>query len=165
MLRGQRGFTFLDMLLVVVIVASIAAYGMMRQHSTGENTLWYQAHGLARDLRHVQVLTATYGRPLQLTATAGVNGTYSVSCVTAGAAPCDASPIIDPATGEPFSVSLQHDVSLAVSGTNPLAFDMQGRPLNGGAVSTTSTTYTLTASGTTSTVTVSPITGFVGVSP
>lgn len=161
----QRGFTFLDMLLVSIIVAMLAAYAVMRINSTGENTLWYQAQRLARDIRHVQVMAATYGRSLQITATPGTNGSYSVSCVTSGTAPCDVTPIIDPVSGSAFTVTLQNDVSLAVSGTNPAAFDLQGRPLSGGAISTSTTTYTLTANGTSAVVAVAPITGFVAVTP
>jgi Tfp pilus assembly protein PilE len=161
----MNGFTFIDMLLVVAIVAIMAAYAAMKWNTTGENTIWYQAQKMARDIRHVQVLTSTYGKPLQITATAGTNGSYSVSCVTAGASPCDVSPIIDPVTGSGFTVTLQNDVSLAVSGQNPQAFDMQGRPLNGGAVSTGTTTYTLTANGASIAIAVAPITGFVGVTP
>jgi Tfp pilus assembly protein FimT len=165
----QRGLTLIDALLVVVIVAIVSAYAVMRVRSTGENTLWYQAQQMASDIRHVQVLASTYGRSLQITASAGVNGTYTVSCVSATTAPCPAtlgSAITDPVTGSAFTGALQDGVTLAVSGTNPLPFDMQGRPLtSGGAVSTASTTYTLTVNGTTATITVSPITGFVGVSP
>jgi hypothetical protein len=161
----QVGFTFIDLLLVTAIVAILAAYAAMQMNTTGENTLWYQAQRLARDIRHVQVLTSTYGRPLQITATPGANGTYSVSCVTTATSPCDVSPIIDPVTGNAFTVSFEHGVTLAVSGANPAAFDIQGRPLSGGAVSTTATTYTLTANGTSVAVAIAPITGFVGVTP
>ena len=161
----QAGLTFLDLLLVVIIVILLASYAAMRMSSTGENTLAYQAQRMARDIRHLQVLTSTWGRSLQLTAVPGTNGSYNVSCVTAGAAPCNVSPIIDPVTGEPFTVTLQYDVALAVSGTNPNIFDTQGRPLNGGAISTTATTYTLTAGTSSVAVAVAPITGYVSVTP
>jgi Tfp pilus assembly protein FimT len=163
----QTGLTFLDMLLVLVLMSIIAAYAVMRMNSTAENTLWYQAQRFAHDLRHAQILATTYGKPLQVTATAGVNGTYSVSCVTAGVTPpCNSSPIVDPLTGSAFTVTFQHGVTLGVSGTNPAPFDSLGRPLSGGAISTTNpnTTYTLTANGTTATIRIRPITGFVDVS-
>ena len=160
---AQRGLTFVDVVVVMVIVSVMAAYGVMKMNSAGENTLAYQAQRLARDIRHVQVLSSTWGRPLQI-ATAG--DTYTVSCVTAGLTPpCNASPVVDPVTGNAFTVSLQHGVSLAVSGVNPSAFDTQGRPLNGGAVSTTSTSYTLSAGTSSIVVAVAPITGYVSVTP
>ena len=161
----QKGLTFLDLLLVVIITAVVGAYAAMQMRNTGENTLWYQGQRMARDIRHVQMLSSTWGKPLQITATPGVEGSYSVSCVTAGAAPCDVSPIVDPVTGSPFSVSLQHGVTLAVTGTNPSAFDNQGRPLSGGSVATSATTYTLSVNTYTMAVTLNPITGHVGVTP
>jgi Tfp pilus assembly protein FimT len=163
--RRETGIALIDMLVVVVIVGILAAYGVMKMNTTGENTLWYQAQRLARDIQHMQVLSTTYGKPLQVTATAGTNGSYSVSCVTAGSSPCDVSPIIDPTTGQPFTVSLQNNVSLAVSGTNPLPFDQFGRPLNGGALASASTTFTVTANGTSVVIAVAPVTGFVSVTP
>ena len=159
----QAGFTFLEMLVLMVLMSILGAYAIMRMQSAGENTVWYQAHHLARDIRHMQVLTTTWGRPLQITAT---STGYSVSCVTAGTTPCDVSPILDPVTGAPFSVSFSHGVTLTASGTNPVGFDLHGRSINSsGTLQTGTTTYTLNASGTTAAVAVSPVTGFVGVTP
>ena len=151
----------------------VGAFVAMRMNKTGDNTLWYQAERLARDIQHVQVLASTFGRSLQLVPTAGVNGSYNVccgtggSCVTSGPSPCTANPIIDPTTGNAFTVSLHHDVSLAVSGTNPTPFDWKGRPLtSAGAVNTASaTTYTVTYNGTSVAVAIAPVTGYVSVTP
>ena len=162
-ISAQKGLTFLDLLLVVIITALIGAYAAMQMRNTGENTIWYQGQRMARDIRHVQMLSSTWGRPLQITAAPGLEGSYSVSCVTAGTAPCDVSPIVDPTTGTPFTVSLQHGVTLGVSGTNPSSFDNQGRPLSGGAVSTSATTYTLSVNSYSVVVTLNPISGHVGV--
>jgi Tfp pilus assembly protein FimT len=167
-LRGkQRGVAFLDLVLVVAIVAILGAYAAMKMRSAGENTIYYQAQKFARDLRHMQVLAATYGRPLQLTAAPGANGSYSVSCVTStGSSPCNVSPIVDPVTGSGFSGSLQDDVSLSVtSGLNPAVFDPKGRPMNGSNIYNATTNYTLTYGSTSVIVSIAPVTGFVIVSP
>ena len=164
---SERGFAFIEMIVLLVIVAMLAVVAVAKMTPPGVGTLPAQTHRLARDIRHMQVLAQTWGRSLQLTAVPGVNGSYSVSCVTAGVAPCDVSPVLDPVTGQPFTVTLQQGVSLAVSGTdsNPKRVDFQGRPLTStGTVSTASATYTLTVDTATATVTVAPITGFVATS-
>jgi prepilin-type N-terminal cleavage/methylation domain-containing protein len=161
----QRGFTLFDLLTAIAIVAVLAAAGVMKMNQKGDDTLWYQAQRLARDIRHVQVLALTWGRQLQITATSGANGTYQVSCVTSGAWPCDTSPIVDPTTGKPFSVSLQYGVSMSPPGS-PARFDQQGRPLTSvGAISGVSTTYTLSYNGTSVAVAVAPVTGNVSTTP
>ena len=146
----ERGFAFIEMIVLLVIVAMLAVVAVAKMTSPGMGTLW------ANSIRHMQVLAQTWGRPLQLTAVPGVNGSYSVSCVTAGVAPCDVSPVNDPVTGQAFTVTLQQGVSLAVSGTdsNPKRVDFQGRPLtSGGTVSTAAATYTLTVDTAAATVT------------
>jgi Tfp pilus assembly protein FimT len=163
----QRGIAFIDLVLVVAIVAILGAYAAMKMRSAGENTIYYQAQKFARDLRHMQVLAATYGRSLQLTATPGTNGSYTVSCVTStGSSPCNISPIIDPVTGSGFTGSFQDDVSLSVTtGLNPAVFDPKGRPLSGSNIYNATTNYTLTYGSTSVVVSISPVTGFVNVSP
>ena len=163
-LARAAGFTFIDLLVVVGIVAILSAYAAMKMTTAGENTVWYQAQRLARDIRHAQILTSTWGRPLQVVVDPATE-TYSVSCVTAGAAPCDVSPIIDPVTGRPFTVTLEHGVTLAASPSTTVAFDILGRPVTGGTLNTASNTYTLSATGTNIAVAVAPWTGFVGVTP
>jgi hypothetical protein len=78
-----------------------------------------------------------------------------------GAAPCNVSPVIDPASGQAFSAALANNVTLA---GGPTSIDTLGRPVNGAALITVNTTYTLTAGASTWSVVVSPITGFVTVS-
>jgi Tfp pilus assembly protein FimT len=168
----HAGITLIDLLVVLVIVTILASYGFMKINKTGDDTLWYQAQRMARDIRHTQVLASTWGKPLKIVST---STGYSVSCVTAGTAPCNSSPVTDPATGQSFSVTLQYGVTLAYAvtncsgcATNTVSFDMVGRPLNGsGAVITTTGTvgtYSVSYSGTTVTIALAPVTGFLTVS-
>jgi type II secretory pathway pseudopilin PulG len=161
-----RGWALIELAVLLAMVAILAAVAVAATAPPAEATLPYQAHRLARDIRHMQTLAQTWGRPLRLTAIPGVNGSYSVSCVTAGVATCDASPVLDPTNGEAFSVTLQKGVALAVAGENPADLDSQGRPLTSlGDISTGTTTYTLTSGPATMTVAVQPITGFALVTP
>jgi type II secretory pathway pseudopilin PulG len=165
---GERGFSYLEMVVLLVIVSIVTVAAVANMTPPGVGTVSAQSHRLARDIRHMQVLAQTWGRSLQLTAVPGVNGTYSVSCVTSGAAPCDVSPVLDPVTGQGFAGALQQGVTLAVSGTdsNPKILDFQGRPLKSdGTLSTATGTYTLTIATETVTVAVAPITGMVTVTP
>jgi Tfp pilus assembly protein FimT len=159
----QAGMSLIDLLVTVVIISILGAFVAMRMNTTGENTLWYQAERLARDIQHVQVLASTFGRSLQLVPAPGVNGSYSVSCVSGSTSPCDTSPIVDPTTGNTFTVTLQHDVSL--SGSTTTQFDWKGRPMTGGALISSPVTYTITANGTSVAVAIAPVTGFVSVTP
>jgi prepilin-type N-terminal cleavage/methylation domain-containing protein len=166
----QAGLTLIDLLVVVVIVSILAAYGVMKMNSKGDDTLWYQAQRLARDIRHAQVLSSTWGRPLKIVSTAsGSVYTYRVECVTPGSSPCNASAgtaITDPATGNAFSVTLQYGVTLSPATT--VYFDIQGRPVNSDGVTINYTapitTYSVTSSGTSVTLALAPVTGFLTVS-
>lgn len=154
----QRGFTFLELVMVIILVSVLAVYASFRMQSPAEGTGAYQADLLARNIRHLQTLSISWGQALRLSTTAT---TYSVSCVTAGAAPCNVAPVIDPSTNQPFSVSLQNGVSLAGTATD---FDSLGRPTSGATLLSAARTFTLTGDPTTWTVSVSPVTGLVSIS-
>lgn len=157
--RRATGFTLMEFIAVAVIVAIIAVVALVTT-STGPAVAGYQADGLKNSIRHMQELAMTWGKPLQLTA---VPGSYSVSCVTAGSAPCNASPVIDPATGSAFSVSAESGITFAATS---LAVDELGRPATcspGCTLLGASTTLNVSGGGKTWAVQVSPLTGFITV--
>jgi prepilin-type N-terminal cleavage/methylation domain-containing protein len=159
----QAGFSLTELVMVMVLVGIVATYAVARSSGHASTVGSEQAAQLARDLRHTQMLAATWGKPLVFTATA--NG-YSVACATAGAAPCNVSPVIDPARGAAFSVDVRYpngpsyptNASLTAGSVR---FDSLGRPSTGVTVQTSSTAFTLSAGGISSTVTVNGITGLV----
>jgi type II secretory pathway pseudopilin PulG len=149
------GFTLIELVMIIVIVSVFGAVTVARYHQPTEITVSIEADHLARDIRHMQMLAMTWGQSLRLTA-AGTS--YNVSCVTAGPAPCNVAPVVDPATAAAFNRSLESNVTVAGAA---LDIDALGRPLAGGALLNGDTTYTLTGGTKTSTVTVARLTGFV----
>lgn len=146
--RRLAGWSFLELTIVLAVLA-ILTFFAVRNFYSQEAIALQQAERLRNDLRHVQMLAITWGQPLRVTAAAG---SYSVSCVTAGASPCNAVPVINPATGQPYTVSLEPGITLAGPGT--LDLDALGRPSNG-------VTYTISGGTTPRSVVVAPVTGFV----
>jgi len=70
--------------------------------------------------------------------------------------------VTDPATQQPFLVTLDNNVT--VSGTDT-AFDSLGRPVASGSLLSTARIFTISGNANTATVTLNPLTGFVSVSP
>jgi MSHA pilin protein MshC len=154
--RNEAGFTLIEMIIVMSVVGILSAYAIMKNSSPATYTLLSQAQTMASDIRHVQSLATTWGKSLRITAVAGTNGTYSVSCVTSGASPCNTNPVINPSTGAAFVVALQKDTVL--SGPATLDINSLGQPSAAGA-------YILSTSEASMNVRVATLTGFVVVSP
>ena len=157
----QLGFTLVELVIVMVLVSVMSAYVYLQNSSPGVYTLLSQSQTLAADLRHAQALATTMGKPLQVLVTPGVNGSYSVGCVTPGASPCNSvadNPMTNPVTGALFTVSVKNRVSLSVaSGTTPLQINTLGQPVNGAII------YRLSADTVSKDVNVAAVTGFVSI--
>lgn len=135
MTRSNRyinaGFTFIELVIVVVLLSVIGIYVTSRFVSTADVTLPSQALKMASDIRHAQLLATTSSRVLCLRTNGTGGNSYSV---TEGLA-CPASPVItDPATGTSFSVTLQKGVVFGSGAAASLIFDSLGRPVNGSGV-------------------------------
>lgn len=157
MLRRQGGFTLVELVMVMVITGILAAYAVGRYFAPAAVTGSSQAQRFARDLRHAQMLAASWGRQLVVTVNAG---DYQVACTAPAAVPpCNNNPVIDPATGVAFNVGLQDGATLA--GPATVHFDSMGRPSTGAAPTAATAVYTLSAGGSSWTITVNPVTGLV----
>lgn len=144
---------------MVLLIAAVLGVLAIQRFRPLETQSLQQAERLRNDIRHMQMLALTWGQPLRLATAAG---SYSVACVSAGAAPCDASPVIDPATGRAFLVPLEAGLTLSGPGF-ALDFDALGRPKNGAALIVANATLSVSGGGTVRSVLVQPISGFATV--
>lgn len=146
--RQQRGFTLVELIAVMIIMATLSAL-LLPRFLHREATEPAQADQLARALRHAQALAMGQGRGLTFDVVSP--GSYAI---TDGV-----SAIRDPA-GELQSYNLEHGV-LITAGID-LSFDSLGRPVSGGSLITSPQVWTLNGG---ASVTLQPVTGFVSVTP
>lgn len=159
----QRGFTIVEMIVVMLVLSVLAVTVGMRWNATS-TILPYQAELMARNLRHAQLLAMTWGQNLQVVLVSPTN--YRVNCASAGAVPlCNgAGPVMDPASnGGTFNVVLSNNAT--VTGPATLTFNRLGMPVNPvtGTPLPGPNNYVLTDGTVTWTAGVNPITGFVTV--
>jgi len=161
-MKPCNGFSLIELVTVITLVGILSAYAVARWPSDSELKLPSQANLFQAHLKHTQYLASIWGVPLRLTIAAN---SYSVSCVTSpGPAPCDVSPVIDPATNEAFNVVLQSGVSLSLASTPAVTdFDSLGRPVSSGSIisTTPARTFSLVAGSSTRNIVLSSITGYV----
>jgi len=122
--RKPLGFTLLELVMVIVIIASVSVVVTVRFGAKGDHTAAFQADLLVSKIRHMQGLAMTWGVPLRMNISATA---YNVSCVANTNPPCNTypNPVQDPAEFQVFSVTLQDN--LVLSGMN-LEIDSLGRP-------------------------------------
>lgn len=160
--RGCRGFTILELVIVITIAGVLAAVISVNWQSSAAYTIATQADHLASRLRHVQVLAS--GSQELLRVAPNASG-YTVTCQSAnGSALCASvgATVRDPASGELLNITLDDGVTLSGSA---LDFDTWGRPRSGVSLITAARDFVLTGGGKTFTVSVTPVTGHVSVSP
>ena len=139
------GFTLVELVIVIVVLAIISAYAIIKSTSPAEVTLPSQAETMASALRHTQALAYTSGQRRRVSALNG--NTYSVAI-------CGGSPITCPTTES--TVTLQNSVTFTDVSPVTLYFNTLGQP-DGKA------TFTLRAGGASKTVCVAAVTGLVSV--
>lgn len=146
-----KGFTLIELVMVLVITASLAAMVAPRFNNSN-SALMAQANRLARDLRHVQAMAMNQGRTL----------TFDVQSVTTYRVTFGGSVVTDPATMQPYVVTLDNGVTL--NGLD-IEIDSLGRPVATGSLLATQRLFTLSGNSRTALVSLSPVTGFVEISP
>ena len=164
--RVGAGWSLIE-LTIVLAIAAVLIFFAVRSFLPQDAVALQQAERLRNDIRHIQMLALTWGRPLRLV-TGG--NTYQVCCLDAAMAACLTTPpappapcavpdpVVNPATGKPFAVVLESGLSFAAAGA--LNFDSLGRPRNGGALIGANATITINGGSSARTVVVAPVTGF-----
>lgn len=165
--RDVRGVTLIELVVTIALVGILSAVTVARVTTTSARSVANQADRMRRDLAHVQMLAMTWGVALGFNAT--TTGYYVTCRSTRTGTPCttlNATPT-DPATGDPFSVTLTDSVTIGRASS--VDFDSMGRPMSGttllSANPCASFTLSYTSGSTTvsSTVSVRPITGLAEV--
>lgn len=152
--RYQQGFTLVELVMVMVIAAVLAAYAMA-SWSPSDSSVHAQSSHMARDIRHAQMLAMQLGAPVSVRLT-GSTG-YRITD-TGG------TTLNDPASGDSLSRAYADGVTRSGS-CGQIDFDTLGRPYSGGALMSASCTYVLNADRGRSTITMTPVTAYLGVSP
>ena len=156
MTRQAKGFTLIELIMVMVILSIVAAVASMRMPGDGINVS-AQAEQLASDIRYTQSLAMSRGQRFQINFTAS---TYQIRNAAG-------DPQVHPGTGQTAAVGLD---STVLSGYNPpltgniLAFNSLGVPYTDATTALAGlATLTLTSGGEAITVRVAPQTGRVQV--
>ena len=164
---GAGGWTLTELVIVLGVMSIMTAVVVVRSLPPKQPQALLQAERLRDDLRHMQLLATTWNQSLRITITAAAPPTparYSVSCVTAGAAPCDTVPVLDPGRGSGFQVDLEPglDLGLLIGAGASATLDMDplGRPRVGAAFISANSTFTIGGGDVARTVVLQPLTGF-----
>lgn len=149
----QKGFTVIELVIVIAVVGVLSAYAVMKSVSPAELTLPSQAETMASNIRHAQTLASTWGKRMRVDIG---SGSYSVTC--------DAGPAATPCTtNNNFTVPVEKSVAVAGSTTY---FNSLGQPSDYQSVplgSASAPKFSLTSGNSKKTVCVAPLTGFVRV--
>ena len=133
-----------------MILLSIVSVAVVPSWNSAQANLNHQAELLVRNLNHAQVLAMHRATSLTINFS---STTYSVS---------DAGGIItDPATGTPFTISLDEGVTFST--WSDFTVDSLGRPNSGVVLASTPFTQTLLGGNRSKVVTVSPLSGVVTI--
>jgi prepilin-type N-terminal cleavage/methylation domain-containing protein len=164
----RRGFTMIEMVVVLVILAIAAAIVVPMASSAGTTQLRAAVNIVAADLEYAKSMAISRGQRYAVV--------FDPATETYRIADESGTTIAHPVKqGFPYSVDFRADsrlgsvdiVTASFDGATAVSFDYLGSPYSGtgpGATPMNSGVITLRAGGTMRTVSVEPVTGFISIS-
>jgi prepilin-type N-terminal cleavage/methylation domain-containing protein len=167
----RHGFTMIELMIVVAIIAIAAAIVVPMASSAGGMQLRAAVTMVAADLEYAKSMSISRGHRYAVVFNKNTES-YQIEDLS--------KPSGDPARiiehpirkGFRYVVSFANDSRLShvdivdanFDGTNTVSFDYLGSPLNGNDANLNSGVITLRAAGITRTVSVQPVTGYISIS-
>lgn len=145
--RNSRGFTTMELVIVVILLTIVAAYVAPRLATNEFEELGFAEESLAV-VRYAHKLAMASGCSVQVLVSPGAGGSLALNYTGAGGCPVGAVP--NPAGGAAFTVTAPSSVTVAGA---TFIYDLIGNPGLGVVI-------TITGTGT-RTITVTDQTGFV----
>lgn len=154
--QALAGFTLLESVVALLLVAIVAAYAVPRAFNASAMTLDAQARTLASHVQRAQLLATTSGVPVHVCT---LGNTYLIQVgSTLSGQPCPLTAPSQTSPTQPVVVTLSQQATLTAM-PNPLSFDTRGQPGSAG-------TFQLHAAQAESSITVSytAVTGLIALS-
>lgn len=160
--RQASGFTLLELLIVVAIVAIAVALVVPKLRASGATKLRSAASMLVADLEYAQVESISHGTALRVLV---VNSTTTYSIATAAA---PTTPITNPIGKLPYSVTFGSDRAASLTGVTISSYSLGGDNklgfgLYGQLDQAANATITLACEGMSVVITLDAITGVASV--
>jgi prepilin-type N-terminal cleavage/methylation domain-containing protein len=165
----RHGFTMIELLVVVAILAIAAAIVVPMASSAGSMQLRAAVNMVAADLEYAKSMSISRGQRYAVQFFDVVGGIYHQYKVVDQNGNAVRHPITQKAE---YVVSFQNDSRLGqveisgvnFNGTDKISFDSLGSPFDGNGANLNTGVITLQAGGITRTVNVEPVTGYITVS-
>lgn len=153
------GFTLIELMIVVLVLAIAAALAVPMMGNTASNKLRGAASMLVADLAFAQVECVAHGDDPRLLVFDNPNDTYHIA-----AASDPATPITHPIAGRPYLIDYGQGAAASLTNVTLDSYDLNGDDqlgfgIYGGLDQPTAATITLECDGLTVTVTADPNTG------
>jgi len=168
---ARQGFTLIELMIVVAILAIAAAMVVPMASSAGTMQLRAAVNVVAADLEYAKSMSISRGHNYAVVFNQTAN-TYQIEDLSKSVG--DPDRVIDNPVKKGFKYVVEFAADgrlgqvriagVSFDGTNTVSFNYLGSPLNGSGADLNSGAIALHAGGVTRTVNVEPVTGYISVS-